>query len=335
MMRKNIVCTMTVFFTMIVISSHVLAQRKKLAQSGFEFLSIGSVGRAAALADAFTTVEGVSSALFYNPAGMARLPSLVDVSVNYNSWIADMKHNSFSIALSPWRGEYGVFGISATWVDYGEFQGTMVWPNAQGYIDTEVFTPKAIAIGIGYARCLTDRFAVGGQIKQVAQSLGKNIVPDESSSTGLKVKKNIASVLAFDFGTIFRTGFKSLSFGMSVRNFSQELKFEQESFQLPLTFKIGISMNVLDFLTNISDAHSFLVIIDAIHPHSYPEYVNAGGEYVFMNMFALRLGYASNQEEYGFSYGFGIQKFGLAFDYAYTPFGVFDNVQRMSLRFSM
>ncbi|MCD6441572.1 MAG: PorV/PorQ family protein [Candidatus Marinimicrobia bacterium] len=334
-MRKYMLCTMAVVFSIVITSSHVLAQRKKIAQTGFQFLSVGTVGRAAAMGEALTTIEGSSSALFYNPAGMARLSSFIDLSINYSSWISDITYNSFSIALSPRHGDYGVFGISAMWVDYGEFLGTMRWSNAKGYVDTEVFTPTAIAVGIGYAKYLTDKFAVGGQIKQVAQYLGESVIPDKSSNTGLAVSKNVASVLAFDFGTIFRTGYKSLAFGMNVRNFSEELKFEQESFQLPLTFKVGISMDILDFINNISDAHSFLVAIDAVHPRSYPEYINCGGEYLFMNTFALRAGYMSNRDEYGLTYGFGIRKFGLAFDYAYTPFGVFDGVQRVTIRMSI
>jgi len=229
--------------------------QKKLAQTGFQFLSVSSDARASAMGEAFTTVEGQSSALFHNPAGMARLSSLVDVATNYASWIADIKHYSLCAAFNPADGKYGVFGISVMSVDYGEMQGTMVWANPEGYIDTEIFSPQALAVGIGYANALTDRFAVGGQIKYAAQSLGKSVVPGEG------VKKNLASAIAFDFGTVYRTGFKSLAFGMCLRNFSQEIKFEQEGFQLPLTSKIGISMDVLDlFMDTGLGANSYSVI---------------------------------------------------------------------------
>jgi len=155
-----------------LITSSAYSQ-KKLAQTGFQFLSVGSDARACAMGEAFTTVEGSSSALFYNPAGMARVSSLVEIATNHTSWIADITHYSFRLALSPAEGRFGVFGISLMSVDYGDMQGTMVWANPDGYIDTEVFSPTAIAIGIGYARALTDRFAIGGQIKQAAQSLSR------------------------------------------------------------------------------------------------------------------------------------------------------------------
>ncbi len=300
----------------------------KLAQTGFQFLSVGTDARASAMGEAFNTMEGVSSALFYNPAGLARLTSFLDAAVNHTGWIVDINHYAFSLALNPKQGKYGVFGISAMMVDYGELQGTMVWGNSLGFIDTEIMNPSALAIGLGYAKALTDRFSVGGQIKYVTQAFGKSVIPNE------EVRKNIAGAIAFDFGTIYRTGFESLTFGMSVRNFSKELKFEKEGFQLPLIFKIGVSINAFDFMRVNQEEHSLLVLLDASHPRSYPEHINLGGEYVFKKMFALRLGYVSGQEEYGMTMGFGLKGFGLSANYSYTPFGVFDSVQRFTISFS-
>ena len=327
MIKRNIFGLSFIILLSVLMTSTAYSQ-EKLAQTGFQFLSVGQDARASAMGEAFTTVEGVSNALFYNPAGIARLPSLVSVSANYFTWIADIKYTSFSLAVNPWQGRYGVIGLSVQAIDYGELQGTMVWKNPQGYIDTEVFSPNAIAIGLGYARALTERFVVGGHVKFVAQELGKSVIPEEG------VKKNVADVLAFDFGTIYRTGFKSFSFGMSVRNFSQELKFEEEGFQLPLTFKIGVSANAFDFFMPDQDEHALLVLFVAVHPRSRDEYINFGTEYVFMNTFALRLGYISGQDEYDYTAGFGVKQFGLEIDYAYTPFDAFDNVHRFSLRFS-
>ncbi|MBD3289138.1 PorV/PorQ family protein [candidate division KSB1 bacterium] len=327
MIKRTFIVFSIVLIALTFISINAYAQ-KKLAQTGFQFLSVGADARAAALGDAFTTIEGNSGALFYNPAGIARTNKFVDLSANYTDWIADIKHYAFSMTLSPQNGKYGVFGLTVMAVDYGDIQGTMVWGNSQGYIDTEIFQPRAFAIGIGYGRSLTDKFSVGGQIKQVAQDLGKSVVPDEET------KNNVASAIAFDFGTIYRTGFKSLTFGMSVRNFSDEVKFEKEGFQLPLTFKVGWSADMLDFFYDDHEEHSFVFSMDAAHPRSYPEYLAFGGEYTFIDMFALRVGYVSNQDEYGTTLGFGFNTFGLQIDYGYTPFGIFDSVHRFTFHFA-
>jgi hypothetical protein len=75
--------------------------------------------------------------------------------------------------------------------------------------------------------------------------------------------------------------------------------------------------------------------VDASHPRSYPEQLRVGFEYSFLETFYGRLGYVGNSDENNITYGFGLQKFGFAIDYAYTPFGVFDNVQRFTIKFAL
>jgi hypothetical protein len=143
----------------------------------------------------------------------------------------------------------------------------------------------------------------------------------------------------FDFGFLYSTGFKSLNFGMSIRNFAQEIKYAQESFQLPLTFRIGLAMNTLDLTGMNPDEHSLLLSIDATHPRDYAEQLGFGLEYVFMKMFALRTGYEFPNDEHGFAAGVGFHKdisdVSVGVDYAYTPFGIFGDVHRFSFQFSL
>jgi hypothetical protein len=295
----------------------------KLAQTGFQFLSVGADARATAMGGAMTTMDWGSGALFFNPAGMAQMPTSFDLAASQNRWIADISHNAFSMAISPSRGGFGVVGITLFSVDYGEVEGTMVWENEQGYIETESFSPAAIAIGIGYARAISDRFSIGGHIKYVSQYLGDSVIPEDDLS---KTTKNIAFATAMDFGTLFRTGFRSVIFGMSVRNFSNEIRYESENFQLPLTFRIGLAANLFE-LANISfNSHILNVHVDASHPRAFGEQLNIGVEYSLLNTFYLRGGYLSNYDERDRSFGFGLRLLGLHFDYAFTPFGVFDRV---------
>lgn len=319
----------------VILSNPGISAPAKLAQTGFQFLSVGSDARAGAMANTMTTLDVGSSSLFFNPAGMARMKTIFDVAVSQNNWIDDIKYNSYSIGIRPFSGKYGVLGIAVTSVDYGEVQGTMVWQNEQGYLDTEIMRPTAFSMGLGYAKMLTDKFAVGGQIKYTGQQLGKSVVSAGLSRDSMKVTSNLAYATAFDFGTIYKTGWKSLAFGMSVRNFSKEIKYETDQFELPLTFRIGISMDVMDLIDENTDAHSLLVSIDALHPRSYPEQVNVGLEYVFMKTFLIRSGMFFNRDEENMTFGFGIHKFGFSIDYAYTPYGVFNNVQRFTFKFAL
>lgn len=315
-----------------------LHAQKKLAQTGFQFLSVGTDARATAMGEAFTTVDGTSSALFYNPAGLAGMKKMVDISFNTMEWIADIQYSSGTFAFNPQSGKFGVFGISFMTIDYGTFEWTKVADNQQGFEDigTELGNPEPRAYlgGIGYANQLTDRFAVGGHVKYVYQYLGNSFIPIYTKTdTTMRLKKYSKDVIAFDFGTIYKTGFKSLEFGMTVRNFSEEVKYEREGFQLPLTFKIGFSIDAFDFLPKATKDHSLLLSIDAVHPRSFSEYLNLGAEYSFKDLLFLRAGYITAQDEYGLTTGVGFNLFGIGFDYSYVPFDAFDNIRRISARF--
>lgn len=324
-----------VLFSCLGFSSMGLAQENvKLAQTGFQFLSVVSDARAAALAGSMNSLDVRSSALFFNPASMGFMNGFVDASFSKNNWIADIAHNNFSAAINPNNGRYGAFGFTLQNVDYGDVQGTVVADNEQGYIDTGIINPSAIAVGLGYARRLNERFAVGGQIRYVRQSLGENnvVLSISSEDTTTQVMKNEVSPLAFDFGTLFKTGLKSLAFGMSVRNFSTEVEYAEEGFQLPLIFNLGVSMNLMD-LFNEESNQAVLLSVNATHPRSHPEQLIVGLEYSFQDAIYLRGGYITNNDEDDVSFGFGVSQLGLEVDYAYTPFGVFDNVQRFTIRF--
>ncbi len=313
------------------------AQREKLAQTGFKFLSVPTDARAAAMGESFTSLTGNSGALFYNPATMAFSTSMWDVSFGVNKWIADINYLYGSAAFEPFGSVFGKFGITVVNVDYGELQGTIVdGSSPSGYRDVDMFKPTAFSFGIGYANALSDKFSLGANVKLVRQNLGQSVV-DIDSSGNLITEENALNAIAFDFGILYKTGFKSLNFGMSVRNFSTELKYKEAGFQLPLLFKIGLSMDVLDFVEINKEEHTFLVSVDASHPRDYPEQVFIGGEYTFMKTFSLRGGYSFPNDERNVTMGVGLNtsKFGfnLAVDYAYIPFGIFNNVHNLSVKF--
>lgn len=333
------------FFTICLLITNGYGQEyQKLAQTGFQFLSIVSDARAASMAEAMTSLQTYSSSLFFNPAGMAGMQNFIEISASSNQWIADIKHYTLGIAINPFEGRFGVIGFSAQSVNYGDFYGTRIRSDIDaGYEDTGIFSVNAIAVGVGYAKLLTDRFCVGGQIRWVQQDLGESVIPLNSRldtiHTGYYVADtsrtaNKLSPLIFDFGTQFKTGIKSLVFGMSVRNFSKEVKYAKEGFQAPLVFTLGISMNVMDIVDINPLDQALNMSIDASHYRDHPEQLKIGVEYRVMDVLSLRGGYITNNDESGITYGVGVSKFGFAFDYAYTPFGVFNKVQRMTARFS-
>lgn len=309
---------------------------QKTAQTGLKFLSVSTSPRAVALGNAATALnDWGAAAMFYNPASMARLGGLGSASFGLVQWIADITYNHAGVAINPAQGRYGVFGVSVLAVDYGEFEETIRVDTETGYEKLGSYSPSALAIGIGYAKALSDRFSVGGNVKYVRQDLGSSVI-----NTDLERESNTVSTPAFDFGIMYNTGFRSLSFAMRARNFAPAVEYQREAFELPLNVSVGLSMNVLDLASTgaggLSENHSFLVAVDTAHPRDYAETISLGGEYTFMNLFSLRGGYTYPSDEQGVSLGGGLNlSFGgysFSADYAYTQFDVFDNVNTLAIQ---
>jgi hypothetical protein len=322
----------------------------KRGQTGFKFLSASVDARATAMGGAVTSsTVGSSSAMFYNPASMARIDGDFSAGVGIMNYLVDIKYNAASVAYRPAGGNYGVIGLSLVNVDYGDFFGTVRADNEQGFIDTGAYTPTALAIGVGYARSFTDRFSIGAHVKYAKQDLGsfaKARTDDGATSLGDGTSATVEdyglNTIAVDFGVLYDTGFESLTIAMSTRNFSRELVYERERFELPLTFQIGVSMDVMDLTSMDPNMHSFMVSVDAQRPRDFTEHVKVGGEYTLMNILSLRGGmgraFVGEDSEESFSVGAGLKYsasgIGFGVDYAYTDFGVFDAIQRFAVNVS-
>jgi len=321
---------------LLIITNNGVSQNVKLAQSGMKFLSIAGDARAASLAYAVTSVEGNSASLFYNPASVARQTSMFDITFSNTFWIADINYINSVLTFAPSEGLYGVFGLTLVSVDYGEFNRTIIGPDG-GSMDIGTYSPTALALGVSYAKALSDKFSIGGDIRYVYQDYGDGHVVG-GDYVNMQTKKIDINVLAFDFGVLYKTGYKSLNLGMSIRNLSSEIKFVDESFQLPLAFKLGLSMNLFDLVEIDPESHSFLFAFDAEHPRDNKEMLHLGAEYSFMNILSLRAGYITPKiNEAGINAGVGLKYnlggIDIGIDYAYTEFSTFNSVHRIAINF--
>jgi hypothetical protein len=294
---------------------------KKVGQSGMQYLKIGvgadMVGKGeAGIAD----VNGLS-AMFWNQAGLAELEG-TEFMFTHNAWIADISLNAVGVGLD--LDDWGVVGFNILWMDYGELYKTSVATTTEesalyGYVDEGTFSPSDIAISAAYSRKVSDQFSFGGQIRYLYQNYGSNITLNEDGDE--EHTDNVMSAFCFDFGTRYNSGFKSLAIAMAIQNFSKDLKYQQEAFSAPLTFKIGVSMNLLDFY-NESTKNKLNIAIDAIHPRDYSERLNFGLEFDYLGLFQIRGGYRMNYDMGNFTTGAGIRyslsnNMGIKFDVSY------------------
>jgi hypothetical protein len=305
------------------------------------FLNIDVGSRAVGMGSAYCTLAEDATAMYWNPAGIARIPGY-EALFSYTRWIADITFNYAGMVIP--LGNTGTIGINATFLTMDDMERTTIdQPDGTG----ETFSAGDLAVGVSYARNLTDRFSIGFTAKYIEE----------------KIYHSKASAFAIDVGTMFDTQFQGLKIGMSISNYGTKMQMtgrdmltqkdpdpqisgnndkinaslNTDQFDLPLMFRVGVSM---DFLKGISNSN-LILSVDALHPNDNAESVNIGLEYTFNNMFSLRGGYKSlllNDSEEGLSAGGGL-KYPIAgteirLDYAYHSFGILNDVQMLSIGLS-
>lgn len=317
----------------------LFAFKKKVAQSGMTYLSIGTSARLSAMGDASTAaVEGIDGAL-YNPAVLADLKGFTG-ALNQVNWLVDTK--LYSLVGAGSLGRWGTIALDLVYMDYGKFIGTKPVDTAvdpRGFIFTGDFSVQDFAVGFSYAYRINDRFAFGFKTKFVHEDLSDASIRTIIKTDTVDLKKNWAlDHWGLDFGTTYNTGFKSLTFSMALRNFSTDMKYWYEEFQLPLMLRMGLCMNAAEIFAPPDENFKFNLAVDAMHSNDFLERIHYGAELIFLRQYALRGGYQLNHDVENFALGFGV-KLKLAgvttqLDYAYTHATYFKDISRFSIQFS-
>jgi hypothetical protein len=314
----------------ILLSSMASAQDvTKAGTTAAKFLSIPVGPRALALGGAFVSIADDPTAMYWNVAGVSRITQNA-LLVEHTNWLADISFNYAGVVL-PLTG-VGAIGLNATALDYGQMDVTT---EAQPEGTGETFTPVSYALGISFARSLTEWFSIGANVKYITERIW------HSSADGIGV----------DIGTLFTTPFRGVRFGASITNFGSKMQISgedllvqkdidpahqgnnpstnaylaTEKFDLPLALHIGVSTELT-------------IAVDAAHPNDNTESVNLGAEYsLFDRMVALRGGYRSlfQKDSYEqFTLGAGINhdfsNLKLSFDYAYEAFSVLAGIHKFA-----
>lgn len=335
-MKRYIVLLLGV--TMVLGTSLTAREVTKTGTTAAPFLNIDVGARAVGMGGAFVSVADDITAMYWNPAGLAQLTQS-EALFSYTQWIADVTFN-YAAFTAP-LGNAGVFGVNATFLSMDEMERTTeAYPEGTG----EKFSAGSYAFGLCYARNLTDRFAIGANIKYIYE----------------KIYHCAATGMAFDIGTMFTTQFEGLKIGMSISNFGTKMSMDgrdlftqvdvnpnlagnnpninaslkTDDFDLPLMFRVGVSMDVLKGIGN----SNLILALDALHPNDDVESMNVGCEYVLNDMFFLRAGYKSlfsKDSEEGISFGAGLQytisMATLKIDYGFKDFGILKEVQMFNL----
>lgn len=321
-----------------LVSLSCLFGQSKVGSTAAPFLNVAIGARPISMGGAFTATANDVSALYWNPAGIARIAGN-EAMFTYSNWFADINYN-WSGATLNLEG-MGTVGLSVTYLDYGSMEiTTLSEQDGTG----QNFDAKDLSMALTYAYNLTDKFSIGGSAKYIQQ----------------RIWNSSASSIAFDLGILYFSDIYGLRIGASINNFGSDMRLDgkdllvlydidsqiegnndqilarlrTDSYPLPLVFRIGLAADVL----NIDD-HVITIGVDALHPNDNDEYLNVGLEYTLYDLVSLRGGYKSlflNNSEEGLTLGFGIKydfapSLGFYFDYAYQEFGILDNTQHFTI----
>ncbi len=299
---------------LVIASPADVKAQAKVGTTGAQFLEIGVSARAMGMAEAFTAVADDISSVYYNPAGLVYMYGR-EAAFSYISMPADISYYFGAVGL-PLESIGGVLGISAYTLTSGDMVETDYINIYDPQIGTgRIFSYDDFALGVSYGRYLTDRFSIGFSVKYIGE-----FTHDYS-----------ASGWSADVGTNYDTGFRNFTIAMVITNFGPDMRMIADDYPLPINFKFGSSINVLD-----GDDHVLTFAAEGSHPSDNLEKYNSGLEYTYKERFVLRGGGRFNYDVDGFTAGGGLRvPFGeeseLRFDYAFQDFGILTEVHRFSM----
>lgn len=319
---------LAILFILMMVPGLLLAETfAKTGTAGLQFLKLGIDGRAIGMAEAYTAVTDDISSVYWNPAGLA-LKNHDQILFSHTEWVADIQYEYLAASKVT---NYGTFALSAAFLhmDWMDVYTEDSFENPTG----EQFTNSDLSIGLTYANAYTDKFSFGFTTKYLRENL------DEYSVNGMSV----------DLGSLYNTGWKNFTIGMSLRNFGPNLTYELDNdndglldedpfdlldndgdglidedkeevpFKLPMNFSLGAAIDIFN-----SDFHSLIGSFQLDNCVDRMETYNLGFEYT-LGVFKLRAGNQFLLDAAGFSAGFGLKiptNFAIIdLDYAYTDMG--------------
>ncbi len=284
----------------------------KAGSAGLQFLKIGTGAREVSMGEAYSSLSEDVNSVFWNVAGIGFITA-PQVTFSHTNWLVESSHDAFALAFPVKSFVVGLSGISFQIKDFEET--TVLEPAGTG----NMVGAGDYLIGLSVARRYTDKLTIGIQIKYVQEVL------DNRSFSNL----------LFDIGTIYYTGFRDLKIAFTLQHFGPDMVLADQQFRSPLLFRVGASDKIFS-----NDLHQMIASAELIHPTDANELVNAGLEYKFLNIIALRGGLQINDREKKITTGFGLQlpdlgKIAGSLDYAHVSFGeIFGSTHRFTIGFT-
>jgi hypothetical protein len=269
------------------------------------FLKIGVGAEAMSMGESQVAATDDLYASYWNPAGLTRLKK-PQLALMHNEWFAGINHEFVGFAAP--LGNIGTVGVSSSYLSFGELQGRDRDGN-----ETTIFRPYDLALILSYARSFGSALAFGTNAKLLREQIA------DETGTGI----------AFDFGALYNFSEMPLSLGFNAQHLGPRVKFVEEAFGLPVTFRLGVAYKLW--------SEALTLTTDIIRPSDNDLAIGVGAGYTIGNILHLRTGYkykiGGNDlgAISGLTGGFGLTLRQFQLDYALVPFGILGLTHRFSL----
>jgi long-subunit fatty acid transport protein len=279
---------------------------QRTGTSSFQFLKIGTSARGTGMAETFVAVSDDISSLNYNPAGLV-LSNENGVTFTHTQWFVDTR-------LENVGGVYhfgsNALGLSVTSLRTEDMKVTTEYQQ-QGTGD--YFRFSDLAVGLTYAKKMTDQFSFGATVRYVEEVLGalkmRTVVGDLATyyKTGLGTSRFAVMICNFG-GQATPSGSVDLIGGRTANNF--------QSFPPPTVFRVGFA-----FEPWMNERNRVTTSIQLNSPNDNAENFSLGAEYAYKDFLYVRGGYKFNVDSETFSAGAGV-KFPISFSKAILDYSI-------------
>lgn len=290
-MKKIIINLIFVIVVIALFSFESVADGGDVGTTSANFLKIGVGVKAVAMGEAFTALADDGSSIYWNPAGITQINNR-QFFATYNTWFQSVSQGYLSYIL-PF-GENTV-GFALNYVDMGTIQGY----DEAGF-PTHQFGASNLLFQIAYAKKMATNFSLGISVGYLSDTIENS---KESSYLGTA-------------GILIKPG-SNFSLGLAIQNLGGDVRNDP----LPIILKagVGVKTKTLTFTADIGI------------PNDNNIYYCAGLEWWLGEIFALRVGYRTNQDNGpGYTAGIGFKTGNSYLDYAYAPYGNLGTTHRIS-----
>jgi hypothetical protein len=269
--------------------------------SAFQFLKIGVGARETALAGAGTADVSGAEALFWNVADITR-DDKANALFYYNPWIASITQDYFAVSLPVGGADY--IGLSGNIVALGQMEETTVeQPQGTG----RSFTAGDFAFSASYARRISEWVSAGISAKYINERIWDMVSDGWAFDLGLSYdndRLHLGMVIK-DFGANKQISGPKLESLQQIypdwQTSTVLLGLVPKPLSLPTSFSFGVGYDLIR-----DDFEQVSVLGNLAYFNDVGQTFNVAGEYTFLNMYSVRVGYKFNTDIYGMTFGAGV-----------------------------